>query len=244
MPAVITDFLRAVVRCIVMCLADIVFHVLYRTHIIGYENIPETGGALIASNHISALETILVPYASVSRFSMRRYRAPAKEELFRFPPLAWLLLALGAFPVRRHKHDYAAMNKTTEYVKKDLVMLFPEGTRSRTGKLLPGRPGVGKIIHDSKATVIPTVVFNTNYCMGFGQKFPNLFLDLYVVFGKPLDLARFYELPPSKETSMLIVNEVMKAIARLQKEYAHLDKPPKSRIKSENEERPVENSRG
>ena len=206
--------------------SDLFWHTLYRPRAIGLENIPKTGGVLVASNHVSNFEPMFIGYWTInsfSRFSSRKIWSPGKEELFKFPPLRWILRSWRAFPVRRNQRDFKTMSFISELAKKDVVMIYPEGTRSKDGKLQPGKPAVGKIIYDSRTTVVPTAVFNMQYCMPRGAKFPRFFLPLAVVFGKPLDLSKYYGLPDCRENSQAIIDEVMGAIAAIQKEYAHLD---------------------
>ncbi len=206
--------------------ADFYWKVIYRASAIGLENVPMEGGVLICANHISNSEPMLIPYFIIDafgRFSKRRFWNPAKEELFNYGPFSWLLRSWRAFPVKRNARDITSMSRIASLAATDMVMLYPEGTRSKTGVLGPGKPAVGKIIYDSRATVVPTAVFNTRYCLPKGSLFPRLRLPLYVVYGKPLDLSRLYALPPSKETSALIVNEVMTAIRALLEEHQHLD---------------------
>ncbi|GMT41988.1 MAG: 1-acyl-sn-glycerol-3-phosphate acyltransferase [bacterium] len=224
------DFLQNVFRFLLCFPADVLYRVFYRSRCIGFENIPKSGGVIIASNHVSNMETILIPYMCIERFSSRRFWSPGKVELFRFAPLRRLLFMCRSFPIKR-KRDYAAMNKISKLASSDVVMLFPEGTRSKDGRLQKGRPGVGKIIYDSKAAVIPTAVFNTQYCMPAHAWSPNILLPLAVVFGKPLDLRRCFGMPAGREAYEAIVNELMNAIADIQKEYAHLDSPPKRLLK-------------
>ena len=230
------DFAANVFRCLVAFAEDIFFRGFYRTKAIGWENIPKSGGVLIASNHVSAMETQMLPYITVDRFSSRRYWFPGKAELFKFAPAAWLFTLLRVIPVRRGGFDHAVMKKITGLAAKDVVVLYPEGTRSKDGRLREGRAAVGKIIYDSKTTVVPTAVFNTRYCMNPGSRLPNLFLPLRVVYGKPLDLQRYFDKPYDKKLAKEIVAEVMRAIAQIQKEYAHLDMPPKGFLKAKTEE--------
>ena len=206
--------------------ADFYWNVLYRARAIGVENVPKEGGVLICANHISNSEAMLASYFVIDafgRFSARRFWSPGKEELFNLGPFSWLLKSWRAFPVKRNARDFAAMNRIAELAATDVVMLYPEGTRSKTGVLGPGKPAVGKIIYDSRATIIPAAIFNTRYCMPKGKLLPRLRLPLYVVYGKPLDLSRFLAMPPGKETSIQIVNEVMAAIRALLEEHEQLD---------------------
>ncbi|MFQ5432554.1 MAG: lysophospholipid acyltransferase family protein [Nitrospinota bacterium] len=225
------DLALNVLRCLAAFAGDIFFNVIYRAKAIGRENIPKSGGVLIASNHVAAMETQMVPYLTVDRFSSRRYWFPGKAELFKFPPAAWLFKSLRVIPVRRGGFDHAVMKRIAELANNDVVIIYPEGTRSKDGRLHEGRAAVGKIIYDSRTTVVPVAVFNTRYCMTPGAWFPNLFLPLWAVYGKPLDLRKYFDRPYDKKLAKEIVAEVMAAIANLQKEYAYLDKPPKGFLK-------------
>ncbi len=185
--------------------------VLNRFTISGDEGIPRTGGVLLASNHISAYDTIFLPWALIRRFPFQMVWAPAKEELFAKPFQRWIYSSWGAFPVRR-KRDVRAGKVLNELLESQKVMLFPEGTRNRQGILGKGNRGVGKIIYDTRPAVIPTALIglNTWKFPGFGQK-------AQVVFGPPLDFSDLYERENNKETHILIVERVMTAIAELLK---------------------------
>ncbi len=135
--------------------------------------------------------------------------APAKEELFEQPLLRLLYSSWGAFPVRR-KRDVRAGRKLNDLLLDQKVMLFPEGTRHKDGKLGPGNRGVGKIIYDTRPAVIPTALTGLNH-----WKFPRLRQDATVVFGSPVDFNDLYQMEDCKETHLLIVERVMAGIAHL-----------------------------
>lgn len=116
---------------------------LNRFHVKGVENIPASGGVLIVSNHISAYETIFLPWAVVRRFPMEMLWAPAKEELFANRVQRWLYTSWGAFPVKRGR-DVRAGKLLNELLRDQRVMLYPEGTRHRDGTLWKGQPGCGE----------------------------------------------------------------------------------------------------
>jgi 1-acyl-sn-glycerol-3-phosphate acyltransferase len=180
-----------------------------RFRISGDEGIPPEGGVLIASNHISAYDTIFLPWAVVRRFPFKMIWAPAKEELFDKPFQRWLYSSWGAFPVRRGR-DVRAGKTINSLLADQMVMLFPEGTRHRDGVLGKGNRGVGKIIYDTRPAVIPTALIGLN-----NWRFPGFGLKGQVVFGPPLDFSDLYEREDCKETHVLIVERVMAAIARL-----------------------------
>lgn len=177
----------------------------------GSDNIPPSGGILIASNHISAYETIFLPWAVIRRHVLQMLWAPAKEELFTSTFQRWLYSSWGAFPVKRGR-DVRAGKAINDLLKDQKVMLYPEGTRHKDGVLGKGNRGVGKIIYDTRPVVIPTALIGLNH-----WKFPGIGQQAAVAFGKPLDFSDLYLLQDCKETHQLIVDRVMAAIAELLK---------------------------
>jgi 1-acyl-sn-glycerol-3-phosphate acyltransferase len=178
----------------------------------GSENIPAHGGVLLTSNHISAYETIFLPWAILRNFPLQMVWAPAKEELFEKPFQRFIYSSWGAFPVRR-KRDVKASGIINELLIDQKVMLFPEGTRHPDGRLGKGNRGVGKIIYDTRVTVVPVALtgFNTWKFPGTGQR-------ASVTFGAPVDFSDLYLLQDCKETHNLIVERLMSAIAGLLKQ--------------------------
>ena len=185
---------------------------LNRLEVEGADNIPSQGGVLLASNHISAYETIFLPWAILKKHPMQMVWAPAKEELFRKPFQRLIYSSWGAFPVKR-KRDVKANLVINELLKDQKVMLFPEGTRHADGRLGKGNRGVGKIIYDTHPTVITTALIGLN-----SWHFPSFGQSAMVVFGAPLDFSDLFVLEDNKANHQLIVDRVMNAIAGLLKE--------------------------
>ena len=175
----------------------------------GAELIPRSGGVMIASNHISAYDTIFLPWAVIRSNPLQMLWAPAKEELFANRILSLLYRSWGAFPVRRGR-DLRAGKHINELLADQKVMLFPEGTRHRDGVLGKGNRGVGKIIYDTRPFVIPTALSGVNH-----WRFPSFGARGEVRFGAPLVFDDLYALPDCKETHQLIVDRVMEAIASM-----------------------------
>lgn len=182
---------------------------LNRFVIKGSSNIPRAGSCLIASNHISAYDTIFLPWAVIRHNPLQMLWAPAKEELFENTFLRLIYTSWGAFPVKR-KRDVRAGRTLNSLLLDQKVMLFPEGTRHKNGQLGPGNRGAGKIIYDTRPTVIPTALIGLNR-----WKFPGFRQDATVVFGAALDFSDLFQLQDCKETHLLIVDRVMRAIAAL-----------------------------
>jgi 1-acyl-sn-glycerol-3-phosphate acyltransferase len=220
------DFFLNGFRLLAALVSDVFWHVFFTPKAVGSGNIPKKGGVIVACNHLSHFDPMFVGYHvlnSFGRFSSRQIWSPAKEELFQIPVLGFLIRMLRSFPIKRGKADLKSLGKITELAKEHLVIIYPEGTRSPDGTLGRGKSAIGKIVFDSRATVVPAAIFNTQYCLPKGSRKPRFFLPLSVVFGKPLNLSKYLQMPDCKETSKAITDEIMRAIAELQKEHAHLD---------------------
>jgi 1-acyl-sn-glycerol-3-phosphate acyltransferase len=191
-----------------------------RLRIEGEEHIPAQGGVLLASNHISMLDALLIPYVVMRLKGMQIVWSPAKEELFRIPVLRQILLSWGSFPVRRGRNDLRTMRRIVSLMSTGKMMLFPEGTRSHDGQLQAGNRMVGRFIYRAQPVVVPTVVSGTNHTFPQGAWLPRVGVPIRVRFGPPVDLKRYYDQPDSKQTSEAIIQDVMQSIAALQKRSA------------------------
>lgn len=152
-----------------------IYYGFYNVKVEGKENIPENSGFIIASNHRSFADPPLLAVTSMrAKFSF-----VAKEELFRNPLFGWLIRKLGAFPVSRGKGDMSVISDSLERLKeKRNLVIFPEGTRSKDGKLGRGKTGVALIAARSGATVVPAaIIFNGK--LRFRKK-------IIVRYGKPI----------------------------------------------------------
>jgi len=204
------SFIRRLWVTFTILIIGIYASALNRFKIFGADNIPASGGVLIASNHISAYETVFLPWAVIGRFPLQMLWAPAKEELFK-GFAGFLYNSWGAFPVNRGR-DVRAAKRINELLLNQKVMLFPEGTRHKDGVLGRGNRGVGKIIYDTRPTVIPTALIGLNR-----WKFPGMFQNAKVVFGSPLDFNDLFALEDNKATHQLITDRIMEAIADILK---------------------------
>jgi 1-acyl-sn-glycerol-3-phosphate acyltransferase len=140
-------------------LASVALRGWFRVRISGRERIPGEGKVIVAPNHQNFLDPFFVGIAT-----RRHVRYMAKAELFR-APLGWLLLRLGAFPVRRGEADGAALN-TAGAILADggVVVVFPEGTRVQEPDAL-GAPhhGAGRLAVETGAPIIPAAIDGTSH---------------------------------------------------------------------------------
>jgi 1-acyl-sn-glycerol-3-phosphate acyltransferase len=215
-------FLINLLHFVALNLLDLLFRVFNHTEVIGAEHIPHRGerGVLILSNHISALDPFLIGVTAMPRFSPVWWRAAAKEELFTTFFSHWMMKVIGAFPVKRGQHDADSMDRMVQSLSTDVLVVFPEGTWSTTGQLLPGRLGVGKVIRKARpAKALPVAVKGTDEILPRNHWLPRIGRRARIIYGPPMDLERFYLQPDTKETSREIVETVMAEIGRL---YAQL----------------------
>jgi 1-acyl-sn-glycerol-3-phosphate acyltransferase len=167
----------------------------------GLSHLPASGPVILCANHRSWLDPPLVGGAVP-----RRVHFMAKEELFRYPLFGPFLRLLGAFPVRRHTADRGALRSAVRVLRRGgVVGMFLEGTRSRTGRLGPARPGAVWLAVTTGAPVVP-VAISGSYRRGGG---------LVVRLGPPVDMSAYRGQRLRGAELETLANEViMAAIAR------------------------------
>jgi 1-acyl-sn-glycerol-3-phosphate acyltransferase len=172
----------------------------------------------LAANHLSIFDTLLIPWANIAKVRFEVVWAPAKAELFEIPLINRIIASWGAFPVRRGGRDLQAMRRLVDLMRREKVMLVPEGTRSPDGHLGMGNRTVGKLLYLAQPVVIPTAILGTDRLLAKGRLLPRLMSTLEVRFGPPLDLGSYYMAEDTKATAEAIIRLVMRNIARLQGE--------------------------
>jgi 1-acyl-sn-glycerol-3-phosphate acyltransferase len=185
---------------------QVMLKLYFRASRVGRERIPRSGAAIIASNHRSFLDPFVI-----GTMSVRPIYYVAKSELFRNPVLAWFLSALGAFPVERGAGDRDAIRTAHELLARgELVLIFPEGTRTRPGPLGHPRRGVGRLALESGAPVIPLAIHGTDDVRRGVLLRPR---KIRVIAGDPL---RFVgDQPSSPESAQSVTAEVWHAVSVL-----------------------------
>ena len=144
--------------CLARPFLTVVAYLVFRLKVTNRKIIPKTGGIIIAGNHISDWDP---PFVGVS--VPRGVHFMAKSELFKNPIIGSFLGGLGAFPVyRKSAVNRDALNTAADIVNRgNALIIFPEGTRSKTVKMLPPKPGVGYVAHSTGAPVYPFYVSGT-----------------------------------------------------------------------------------
>ena len=185
---------------------------LYRVKLTGLENIPENGAFILATNHASFLDPSLVGYALT-----RPIYYFARKTLFRFWIGAWFLARLNTIPVDREgPSDIAAFKQVLSILGQGHGMLiFPEGTRSRDGKLQEAKSGIGLLACRSQAIVVPTRIFGSYEALSRHHKLPRIKGRLHVVYDKPMLPSEYDPQGPSKVRYAEASNRIMNRIRDL-----------------------------
>jgi 1-acyl-sn-glycerol-3-phosphate acyltransferase len=182
-------------------------HLFCRLKIEGTENVPLSGAVIVAANHIAGADP---PF--IGSCINREFHYLAKKELFRNYLLRALISNLNAIPVNRSILDQGALRAAESALKGGSgLILFPEGTRSKSGELRKGKPGVGLLARRIMVLVVPAYIENSR---GFASL---LFRGrrLIVRFGEPLSAEHIGGFPDNKEGYRAITEEIMSRIARL-----------------------------
>ncbi len=172
---------------ILLPLAWLVFHIGFRVECVGRENLKkvQTGGCILAPNHVSAIDPVFVV---ITRFWGKRMVVFAKKELFEINALlTWFFRCMGALCVRGTRDELETIDKTVEACKNGgTLLIFPEGTREKEGKLLPPKSGLFVIAAQAAVDVVPVRIL---YDTPDGKM--RLFCKVKVVYGEPMPAAQF-----------------------------------------------------
>jgi 1-acyl-sn-glycerol-3-phosphate acyltransferase len=174
------------------------------------DNVPRKDGVILAPNHVSYMD----PPAAGGALTTRPVRFMAKIELFKIPILGFLIRKVGAFPVRQHTADRAALRRAMELIEQgEVVCIFPEGMRSPDGKLMEAQAGIGMVALKTKAPVVPVALIGTDKVLPLHSFFFR-FSHVKVVYGKPITFDDLYE-TGGRERIEEVGKRIMAAIAKL-----------------------------
>jgi cytidylate kinase len=191
-------------------------HVVNNIKVYGVQNVPKSGGVIIASNHASYLDP---PAIGASSRRMRMTHFMARDSLFRNPLMGFWLRKCGVIALDRNKGDVKAM-KTSISLLKDgaCVALFPEGTRSPDGNLQESKPGIGFLVAKGEAPVVP-VYIHGSYAAWSKDSGGLKREQITVIFGKLITQEEILGLGKGREAYPLIGGLIMKRIAELKQKF-------------------------
>ncbi|WP_083983700.1 lysophospholipid acyltransferase family protein [Actinomadura hibisca] len=195
-----------------------ILRLLFRPRIEGVENVPRYGPLIVASNHLSFIDSFIIPLAVP-----RPVTYIAKADYFagrglkgRF--VRWFMTTLGHVPVQRGARRAAmgALEQAVEILgNSGAFAIYPEGTRSSDGRLYRGRTGTGWLVLASGARVLPIGLAGTERVQPIGASWPRFFGPRPTVrIGEPMDFSHYRDLPPAK-ARRAITDEIVAEIQKL-----------------------------
>jgi len=191
---------------------------VFRMRISGTAHVPKTGGFILACNHRSYYDPLLV-----GSWSPRQMYFFAKEELFRHRLFGWVITRTNAIPVKRGRVDRQALSRAIDVIKRGYgLTLFPEGTRSKTGGFLQPRAGVGMIAVQAGCPIVPAYLHGSNRlkdCLLGRQR-------LSLTFGPMMTVDEVAATPAVKEGYQELAARVMARIRTLAAEVQGADADP------------------
>jgi 1-acyl-sn-glycerol-3-phosphate acyltransferase len=186
---------------------------LYRLKVEGVENVPRSGCVILASNHLSFIDSLFIPIVVP-----RRVTYVAKAEYFDSWKTRYIFQALGQIPIRRGPGAEwrRALDAASEVLEHGGCLgIYPEGTRSRDGRLHRGHTGVARLSLTTGAPIVPTAVLGTDQVQPIGAKLPRVFKPVRVRFGTPLRFSEFAGRENNRGVLRQITDAVMREIQAL-----------------------------
>jgi 1-acyl-sn-glycerol-3-phosphate acyltransferase len=193
---------------------------IFRPWVEGAEKIPATGPVILASNHLSFIDSIFLPLVIE-----RDMVFLAKSEYFTGKGLkGWatkmFFKGTGMLPIDRSggKASEASLNTGLRVLAEGQVLgIYPEGTRSPDGKMYRGRTGIARMVLESGVPVVPVAMIDTEKAMPIGSKLPKL-RRIGIIFGEPLDFTRFAGMEGDRFILRAVTDEIMYELAGLSKQ--------------------------
>jgi len=192
-------------------LSKLLAKVFFRMRVVHPERMVESGPLILAVNHTSFFDP---PLAGIC--SRRAVYYLARKTLLEWPILGRLFPDMNVIPVERDGNDRNALREVIKKIKEgNGVLLFPEGTRSKDGRLQPARAGIGLVIAKTGAPVLPMRIFGAYDAFPKGAKCLR-FTKITVVLGEAIHFTREELDNPSREKYQLLSDRVMQGIAALE----------------------------
>lgn len=184
---------------------------VYRVKAIGRENVPKQGPLVLAPNHFSQLDHFFA-----GLYLRRKVRFMAKSQLFGPPVLTFIFKHGGVFPVRRGHRDEEAFKTAFELIDQgEMLLVYAEGGRQRSGELGKAKPGIGRLALESGAPIVPVAIYGSARARGWKRgRFPKV----TVQFGEPMTFP--VESPASRERQQEVAGEVFAEVKRMYGELA------------------------
>ncbi len=189
----------------------------FRPWVRGIENVPTEGAVILASNHLSFVDSVFLPLVLDRRVVFLAKSDYFTGRGFRGWVIRMFFIGTGQLPIDRSggKASEASLNTGLRVLSEGYALgIYPEGTRSPDGVMYRGRTGVARMILESGAPVVPVAMIDTEKVMPIGTKLPKV-MRPGVVFGEPLDFSRFAGLESDRFVLRSVTDEIMYELGRL-----------------------------
>jgi len=198
-------------------IAGPILKTVFRPWVTGLENIPKDGGVILASNHLSVIDSVILPLVIDRRIYFLAKSDYFTGKGFKNWAVKHFLLGTGMIPIDRSggKASEASLNTGLGVVARgDVLGIYPEGTRSPNGKLYRGRTGIARMLLEGRVPVVPIAMVDTDKVMPIGAKLPKV-RRIGIVIGEPLDFSRFEGLEGDRFILRSITDEIMYELNRI-----------------------------
>lgn len=182
------------------------FRAFFRPWVQGIENVPTNGPVVLCPNHLSFIDSLLVPL-----MVPRKVVFLGKSDYFDKWYISWFYKGAGVIPVRREGGlaGEAALRAGIEQLRRGMaVAIYPEGTRSPDGRLYRGKTGPSRMAMRAQCPVVPVAVFGTREALPAGRYLPRM-RRIGIRYGKPLDFSRYYGKEDDRFVLRSITDEIM-----------------------------------
>ncbi len=194
-----------------------ILNLLFRPWVRGSENVPRKGGAVLASNHLSFVDSIFLPLKVRRPVTFLAKSDYFTGKGFKGAVIRWFFKSTGQLPIDRSggKASEDSLNTGLGVLERQLLLgIYPEGTRSPDGKLYRGRTGIARMILEAKVPVVPVAMIDTDKVQPLGAKYPKIH-RVGVKFGPALDFSRFAGMEGERAVLRAVTDQIVYRIKEL-----------------------------
>jgi 1-acyl-sn-glycerol-3-phosphate acyltransferase len=195
---------------------------IFRPWVIGLENVPAKGAVILASNHLSFIDSVILPLVVDRHVSFLAKSDYFTRQGFKGWATKSFMTATGQIPIDRSggkASEDSLITGLAVLARGEILGIYPEGTRSPDGKLYRGRTGVARMILEGHVPVVPVAMVDTEKIMPIGTRLPKVG-RIGIVIGKPLDFSRFEGMEGDRFILRSVTDEIMyRLLALSEQEY-------------------------
>lgn len=194
-----------------------ILNLLFRPWVRGAENVPRKGGVVLASNHLSFVDSIFLPLKVKRPVTFLAKSDYFTGTGFKGAVIRWFFKSTGQLPIDRSggKASEDSLNTGLGVLERELVLgIYPEGTRSPDGRLYRGRTGIARMILEAQVPVVPVAMIGTEKVQPLGAKYPKIH-RIGIKFGQQLDFSRFAGMEGERVVLRSVTDQIVYRIREL-----------------------------